>query len=110
MLIGIAALLTGQTLDIIVLSVFGALMLYIISMLSLLIFRKKESYAPRPYKVPFYPLTPVVALVLATVSLIAVIRFYPYHALVFFILMFIAFVVFRIFVKLPLVNSENKKL
>src|SRR5688572_12668069 len=42
MVIGIIALLTGKTAEIITISVFGALTLYIISMISLLQLRKKE--------------------------------------------------------------------
>jgi ethanolamine permease len=42
MLIGIVALLTGKTSEIITISVFGALTLYIVSMVALLRLRKKE--------------------------------------------------------------------
>ena len=62
MSIGIIALLTGRTSEIITISVFGALTLYVISMLTLLQLRKKEPHLNRPFKVPFYPLVPIVAL------------------------------------------------
>ncbi len=58
MLIGIIALLTGKTAEIITISVFGALTLYIISMFSLLQLRKKETQLFRPFKVPMYPFFP----------------------------------------------------
>ena len=51
MVIGIIALLTGKTSEIITISVFGALTLYIISMISLLQLRKKEAQMVRPFKV-----------------------------------------------------------
>lgn len=71
MAIGIVALLTGKTGEIITMSVFGALTLYIISMVSLLTLRKKEPGMPRPFKVPLYPAFPWCALVIATVSFAA---------------------------------------
>ncbi len=42
MIIGIIALLTGKTSEIITISVFGALTLYILSMISMLLLRKKN--------------------------------------------------------------------
>src|SRR5438270_4347021 len=71
MAIGIIALLTGKTSEIISISVFGALTLYIVSMVSLLRLRKKEPGLERPFKVPLYPYFPVIALVIAILSLIA---------------------------------------
>lgn len=73
MCIGIIALLTGKTAAIITLSVFGALCLYIISMVSVIRLRKKEPHLERPFRVPFYPFTPLLALVIAILSLIAMI-------------------------------------
>jgi ethanolamine permease len=75
MLIGIAALLTNSTADIIVLSVLGALTLYIFGSLSVLILRKTEPNTPRPFSVPAFPVVPIVALVLSVVALGAVIYF-----------------------------------
>lgn len=69
--IGIVTLLTGRTGEIITISVFGALTLYVISMISLLRLRKKEPTLERPFRVPFYPIVPLVALAIAFVSLIA---------------------------------------
>ena len=68
MAIGILTLLTGRTADIIVISVFGALTLYILSMLSLIRLRRNEPSLPRPYKVPAYPLLPYTALLLSLIS------------------------------------------
>ena len=71
MLIGIVALLTGKTAEIITLSVFGALTLYILSMVALLRLRKKEPALERPFKVPLFPFMPMMALVIAVISFIA---------------------------------------
>lgn len=71
MCIGILALLTGKTGEIITMSVFGALTLYVISMISLLHLRKREPGLPRPFTVPFYPVFPWTALCIATVSFMA---------------------------------------
>ena len=100
MLVGIAALLTGKTGDIITLSVFGALILYILSMIAVLVFRKKEKDAPRPFKVPFFPLTPLVALAIALFSFLAMLYYHWPLALVFFGLLLLSFIAFKIFVKL----------
>jgi len=99
MVIGIIALLTGKTFEIITISVFGALTLYIISMVSLLQLRRKESQLPRPFKVPMYPLFPVTALVIAIVSFVAMTIFNFELALVYFVLMGICYAAFKFFKK-----------
>ncbi len=65
MVFGIIALVSGKTSEIITISVFGALTLYILSMISMLRLRKKEPALERPFRVPFYPYFPVTALILA---------------------------------------------
>ena len=71
MAIGIAALLTGKTSEIITIAVFGALTLYIISMVAVIRLRKIEPLLERPFRVPFYPVFPIVALVIAVISISA---------------------------------------
>ena len=71
MLLGMVALFTGKTGEIITIACFGALNLYIISMVALLVLRKKQPKLPRPFRVPLYPYTPAIALVIATVSMLA---------------------------------------
>ncbi|WP_235297128.1 ethanolamine permease [Portibacter marinus] len=93
-LIGIIALFTGKTGDIITIACFGALGLYIISMVSMIILRRKEPHLERPFKVPFYPWTPILALVIASISLIAITIYNPYHALVFAGIMIAGYLVF----------------
>jgi ethanolamine permease len=73
MFIGFAALLTGHTGEIITISVLGALTMYVLSLLSLFRLRKKAPLQHRPFKTPFYPWTPAIALVLALVCLFSMI-------------------------------------
>jgi ethanolamine permease len=94
MCIGITALITGKTAEIITISVFGAITLYIISMFSLIRLRKTEPALDRPFKVPFYPITPITALVIGLVSLTAMIIYNPWLALVFAALMLASYVPF----------------
>ena len=75
MIIGIGALMTEKTAEIITISVFGALTLYIISMISVLKLRKSEPQLERPFKVPIYPILPILALTIASISLIAMIYY-----------------------------------
>ena len=75
MLLGFAALAIGKTDEIIIISVFGAITLYIVSMLSLFRLRKTEPKLARPFKVPFYPLTPIIALALSVLCLGALIYY-----------------------------------
>ena len=99
MVIGIIALLTGKTSEIITISVFGALTLYIISMISLFQLRKKEAQMVRPFKVPMYPLFPVTALVIAIISFVAMTIFNLELAIIYFVLMGICYVAFKVFKK-----------
>ena len=69
---------------IITLSCFGALALYVVSMIALFVLRRKEPDLPRPFRAVAYPVFPLVALVIATISLIALIVFNPMIAAIFF--------------------------
>jgi len=93
--IGIIALFTGKTGEIITIACFGALTLYIISMIALLQLRKNEPDLIRPFKVPFYPYTPIVALVIATVALIAIIIYNPVLAFIYLAILLFAFAWFK---------------
>ncbi|WGL61475.1 ethanolamine permease [Pigmentibacter sp. JX0631] len=78
----------GQTLSasIVTMSVFGAIIMYIISMMSLLKLRKKEPELERPFQAPFYPYFPIIALILSIISLISMLYFNLYLGVIFFIL------------------------
>lgn len=99
MVLGIIALLTGKTFEIITLAVFGALTLYMISMVSVLVLRKKEPELVRPFKVPVYPLFPITALIIAVISFVAM-AVYNFNLFVIylFILTF-CYTLFRVFGK-----------
>lgn len=88
MVFGIIALFTNKTGDIITISVLGALTLYVLAMISLIVLRKKEPDAPRPFKVPGYPATPVIALVIASVAL-ALVNYYNLKLTLYYLLLLI---------------------
>jgi len=71
MLIGIAAILSGRTAEIITLAAFGAVSLYVISMVSLFVLRKNEPSLERPFRAVCYPMFPALALLIAAVSFVA---------------------------------------
>jgi ethanolamine permease len=99
MFIGIIALLTGKTADIITISVFGALSLYIVSMLSLLKLRKVDPSLYRPFRVPWYPVFPVVALVIAVISFVAITIFNLKLSIIYLLFMGICYALFKVFKK-----------
>jgi ethanolamine permease len=103
MCIGIIALLTGKTAEIITLSVFGALTLYIISMISLLRLRKTEPDMPRPFIAPGYPVLPVLALVIGVLAFSAVTVYNPELAILYFVLIAFCYGLFKLW------NSQAAK-
>ncbi len=103
LVLGIATLLTGKSEDIITISVFGAVCLYIFSSLSVMKLRKTEPDMPRPFHVPFYPVLPLIALTIASVALVAMTYYNFQLAIIYFAVIAIAFVLYRLF------NSTDKK-
>jgi len=97
MVIGMLALLSERTASIITISVFGALSLYIVSMISLFALRKKQPELHRPFKTPVYPLFPLITLIIAGISLIAMCIYNPTMAITYFLILAIAFILFKIF-------------
>ena len=96
MLIGIVALMTGKTGEIITIACFGALALYIISMISFFKLRKNEPEMERPFKVPFYPIFPALALIIASISMVAMTYYNLQLALIFFGLMAGSFIAYKL--------------
>jgi ethanolamine permease len=103
--IGIAAIFSdevfsfgGQTLtaNIVIMAVFGAIVMYIMSMASLFALRKKEPQLARPFPAIGYPLFPAIALVLAVVCLATMIVFNPLLAAVFAALMVVSYLLFML--------------
>ncbi len=67
--IGIVAILALDTDGLITMSAFGAVTLYIVSMIALIQLRRRDPTLERPYRTPWYPVFPLVALSIAAVSL-----------------------------------------
>ena len=99
MVIGIVALLTGRTGDIITISCLGALTLYVFAMITVLALRRKEPGLERPYRVPFYPYFPVVALVIGAVCLVALVSLNIKLSVIYFSIIGVAYIWFHFFVK-----------
>jgi ethanolamine permease len=99
--LGILALLTGKTGEIITIAVFGALTLYVISMLSLIQLRKKEPNLARPFRVPWYPVFPLVALGVASFSFVAMAIFNLKLAGLYFLIIGVSYGIFKVW------NSRN---
>jgi ethanolamine permease len=96
MLIGIAAIYSGKTGELITIAVFGALTIYIISMISLLRLRKTHPDMERPFRVPLYPLFPVIALIISSLSLIAVAVYNLKLAGVYFVILVASYTTYKI--------------
>ena len=88
----------GQTLtaNLITMSVFGAIVMYILSMMSLFQLRKTEPKLDRPFKAIAYPLFPAIALIIAAISLVTMIYFNQQLSMIFFGLMVLGFVYFSL--------------
>jgi ethanolamine permease len=67
----VAAILSSHTAELIVLSGFGALTLYALSMIALFVLRRREPELPRPFRALAYPLFPALALGLSLVAIVA---------------------------------------
>ena len=90
--------LQGMTLTaaMITLAVFGAIVMYIMSMLSLFRLRRSQPDMPRSFKAPGYPLIPSIALILAIVCLVSMVWFNPVIALLFVAIMLAGYCYFRL--------------
>jgi ethanolamine permease len=103
--IGIAAIFCDEifsfggatlTANIITMAVFGAIVMYIMSMLSLFALRKKEPALARPFPAWGYPVVPAIALALAGVCLVTMVYFNPLIAAVFAGFMVACYVAFML--------------
>ncbi len=102
--VGVAAIMSddlqfnGMTLtaNLITMSVFGAIVMYIVSMMSLFALRKKEPNLARPFKAVAYPAFPAIALTLALISLVTIIYYNQQLTLVFFGLMALGYIYFSL--------------
>jgi ethanolamine permease len=95
------ALASGHTSDLILLSVFGALTLYILAMISLLVLRVKEPSLPRPFLTPCYPFFPWIALVLSLLTFLAILLSHRGLGSLYLGLMVVSFLLHRRTAALP---------
>jgi ethanolamine permease len=93
-LLGVVALYIGKTDQLVILSVLGAVVMYILSMISLFVLRSKEPLLERPFKAPLYPWFPAIALILSLVSLAAIVYYNVFLSALFFAGMLIALIIF----------------
>jgi ethanolamine permease len=102
--IGIAAIFSDQlvqiggqplTANIVTMSVFGAIVLYIISMASLFKLRRSEPHLERPFSTPVFPWFPAFALGAAVVCLVTMVYFNALMAGLFVAFMALGYVYFR---------------
>lgn len=98
MLLGLVALFTGRMAEIILISVFGALTMYILAMFSLFRLRKTRPDLERPFRVPLYPWVPGLALALALLCFVAMVYFNLKISLVYFGILALAFAWFLLLV------------
>jgi len=96
LVLGLIALFSGKTAEVITLSVCGALVVYILSMISLISLRRTEPNLDRPFRVPVYPVFPVLALVLAAGCLAALVAFNFMLCAVFAGIVALAFGIFKV--------------
>lgn len=96
MVVGIIALLSGKTDQIVTISVLGAVTLYIFGMLSVIALRRKEPHLERPYRAPWYPVFPVVALVMGFAALVALVWLNVILSLIYFSIVGVAYIWFLI--------------
>jgi ethanolamine permease len=105
MVIGIIALLSGRTDQIVTISVLGAVTLYVFAMITVLALRRREPELERPYRAPFYPVFPVVALVVGVACLVALVCLYIKLSLVYFSILGLAYIWYHFFVKRNLAHE-----
>lgn len=102
--VGIAAIFSDSlvtisgmplTACIVTLSVFGAIVMYIISMAALFKLRRSEPSLIRPFRAPLFPYVPLFALGMAMFCLVAMVWFNPLLATIFAIMMLGGYMWFR---------------
>jgi ethanolamine permease len=98
MIVGIGALLTGKTAEIITIACFGAITLYIFGLISFFILRKNEPNLPRPFVAQLYPWVQIFALVVAIVSFISMMIFNLTLGLIYLSVMLVAYLWYKFFI------------
>ncbi len=114
--VGVAAIMgdsfqfAGQSLtaNLITMAVFGAIVMYIVSMMSLFALRKNEPNLERPFAAVAYPLFPAIALGLAAISLVTMIYYNQQLTMVFFGLMALGYIYFSMTQHHRDASADNK--
>jgi ethanolamine permease len=88
--IGLIALYSGKTAEIITLACFGAITLYTLSLLSFFKLRRSEPGLPRPFRAPLYPASQAFALLIAIIALASMFVFNPVPGLLYLCILAIA--------------------
>ena len=94
-IVGLGVVWVGDTNQAITLAAVGATLLYVISMISLFVLRRRAPELERPYRAPFFPVFPAIALALAVVCLGAVLWSAPHLAAVCLALFALAALYYR---------------
>ncbi|MEN6414594.1 MAG: ethanolamine permease [Veillonellales bacterium] len=71
-MVALSAALTGLTDIVITIAVYGSVIMYLISLVSLFVLRAKEPELKRPFKVP-YPVVPAISFLMAIFCLVSVV-------------------------------------
>ena len=98
----------GQTLtaNIVTMSVLGAILMYIVSMLALFRLRRIEPDLARPFRAVGYPYLPVWALVCASVCMMSLVYYNRTVSLLFVVLLALGYLCFRLFGK-PVLDEDR---
>jgi ethanolamine permease len=90
--------IAGQSLtaSIVTMAVFGALVMYAMSMASLFKLRHSEPNLARPYRAPLYPAAPAFALAMAAICFVALVIFNPIIFAIFATIMTVAVLASRL--------------
>ncbi|WP_129232740.1 ethanolamine permease [Cronobacter condimenti] len=87
---------TSLTASIVTMSVFGAIVMYIVSMAALFTLRRSEPHLARPFRAPLWPLAPAFALAMAMLCLVAMVWFNLALAAMFAVMMLAGYLWFRL--------------
>lgn len=103
--VGIAAIFSdkiirfgGQplTANIVTVSALGALLMYILSMVALIVLRRKEPDLPRPFRAIGYPVTPIWTLACAGIALGSLVYYNRLVALLFVALLVLGYGIYKL--------------
>jgi len=93
--IGLISLFTGTTLIVITISALGAVVMYSISMISLLKLKKDKNFQSS-FKTPLYPWFPIIALLLSLVCIGAIVYYNVMLSIIFFVGLLVAFLILKL--------------